>query len=139
VAIDTSGHLHVAYFAGPGDGTQNGEIRYARGTTSVYESSHVNEGDASAGLWLHQNVPNPCNPATTIRFDLPESRWARLDIRGVDGRPVCRLVDARLPAGSHRATWDGRNVRGQKVASGTYFAQLAAGATRQTIRMTFVR
>jgi len=87
---------------------------------------------------LAQNFPNPFNPQTQICFDLPEVLPVRLTVLAVDGRRIATLVDEPLPAGSHRIVWDGRDARGQQVASGTYFYRIQAGrhdAVRKMILM----
>lgn len=80
---------------------------------------------------LHQNRPNPFNPATTIRFDLPARADVVLDVFDVAGRRVARLVDATLPAGPHVARWDAGGL-----PTGAYFYRLDAGGpivTRKAI------
>ncbi len=69
---------------------------------------------------LYPNAPNPFNPTTAIRFDLP--RPGRTDLRIFDlrGRLVRVLLNESLPAGRHRAIWDGRDNSGIGVASGVY-------------------
>jgi hypothetical protein len=89
---------------------------------------------------LYQNVPNPFNPVTTIRFDVPGS-GARitLDIYDVSGRLVTRLVDAYQSGGHKSITWDGTNRRGQRVASGVYFYRMRAGTFTATRKMVVVQ
>lgn len=91
----------------------------------------------SAGL--AQNVPNPFNPRTTIRYDLPEPGLVRLSIFDVAGRHVRTLVDESRPPGSHEAVWDGRDASGREAGSGTYLARLECGGRVKTVRMGLVR
>jgi hypothetical protein len=88
---------------------------------------------------LRGNYPNPFNPRTTIVFDLPAAARVRLDIMGIDGRRVCRVVDRVLPTGRHRVVWDGCDGRGRPLASGTYVAVVQSGADRQAQRIALVR
>jgi aminopeptidase N len=83
--------------------------------------------DAPAALQLTA-YPNPFNPSTTLRFTLPVAGPASLSLFDVQGRLVRTLVDGSLDAGSHEARWDGRDRRGRTVASGTYYARVAAGS-----------
>lgn len=69
---------------------------------------------------LHQNFPNPFNPATELRFDLPEAGNVSLVLYDVLGREVANLVSGYHEGGYHRATW---NASGQ--ASGVYFARFS--------------
>ena len=76
---------------------------------------------------LHPGYPNPFNPSTTLAFELfgGATQQVRLELLDARGRRVCTAVDATLPPGVHRVTWDGRNDAGAPVASGVYLARLA--------------
>ena len=88
---------------------------------------------------LHQNVPNPFNPSTTIRFDLPRTAHVRLDVYDVSGRLSRLLVNADMDPGSKEIRWDGRDSKGRKVASGIYFYRLKAGTFTYTRKMVLLR
>ena len=92
-----------------------------------------------AGLRLYPNQPNPFNPQTTIKYDVPVDGRVTLRIYDVRGALVRSLVDADLPRGSHQATWDGRDASGRGMASGSYFARLEAGGKVETVRMSLIR
>jgi hypothetical protein len=94
---------------------------------------------ASVSPVLAPNWPNPFNPRTTLRFDLPAAGRVRLEVYDVRGRLVGSLVDAELPAGRHEAVWDGRDSEGRAMASGTYAARLRAGGRIETAWMGLVR
>jgi hypothetical protein len=84
-------------------------------------------------------APNPFNPRTTIRFDLPAAGATRLDIYDVAGRLVRTLVAEDKHQGSHEEVWDGRDAFGTEVSSGTYLARLEFGGRVETMRMGLVR
>jgi len=88
---------------------------------------------------LGPNYPNPFNPITQIRFELPQSEKVYLDIYNVHGQRVRRLVKADYPAGPHVVQWDGRDDAGKGVASGVYFYRLSAGAFTQTRKMLLLK
>jgi hypothetical protein len=90
-------------------------------------------------LRLYQNHPNPFNPRTTIRFDLPVAGQAQLSIYDLAGRLVRVLVEGEIPAGSHEAVWDGRDAAGRAVPSGSYLARLVAGGKVEGVRLSLVR
>ncbi len=94
---------------------------------------------AVAQLRLHPNQPNPFNPQTTIRFDLPLAEMVTLAVYDAAGRRVRVLVDEAKSAGSHRVQWDGRSEDGRQAASGMYFCRLEAGSYCETRRMTLVK
>jgi hypothetical protein len=83
--------------------------------------------------------PNPFNPRTTIRFDLPDAGQARLAVYDVAGRLVKVLVEGETLAGSHEAVWDGRDASGRAVPSGSYLARLVAGGKVEGVRLSLVR
>jgi hypothetical protein len=90
-------------------------------------------------LRLYPNQPNPFNPLTTLRFDLPVGGSVRLSVYDVGGRLVRELVNGQYPAGSHQAVWDGRDSEGRAAASGSYFARMEMGGRTEISRMSLVR
>lgn len=88
---------------------------------------------------LYRNQPNPFNPTTAIPFAL--SRPARVSIVLYDtrGRTVRVLLDENRPAGWHSVVWNGRTGRGGEAVSGVYFAVVAAGDWRETMKLLLLR
>ena len=89
---------------------------------------------------LLANYPNPFNPETWIPYQLSASADVSVSIYAVDGRLVRRLELGHQSAGVYRsrsraAYWDGRNVFGERVASGLYFYTLTAGDFTATRKM----
>ena len=83
--------------------------------------------------------PNPCNPLTTISYELPESGRVRLNIYDVSGRLVRTLLAAEeIGAGRHEAIWNGRSDSGLTVASGVYFCRFEVGNLNETKRLTLI-
>ena len=84
--------------------------------------------------------PNPFNPMTTIRFDLPQSARVNLRIFDIAGRLVRTLVDGEVvEAGRKEIVWRGRDGSGRQVASGTNFYRLDVGSFSETKRMVLVK
>lgn len=88
---------------------------------------------------LASAAPNPFNPRTTIGFTLAAAGPVDLDVYDVQGRLVRRLVSGSLPAGAHGVVWQGDDVGGGAVASGTYFCRLRAGGQEFTRKLTLLR
>ncbi len=109
----------------------------------VFRIAHVTAVETEEALpkvhALFQNSPNPFNPRTTLRFDLPAASDVRLVIYDVEGRAVKTVVDGALPAGRHKATWDGRDRLGHPVATGVYFYRLKAGNFLASRRMLLLK
>lgn len=84
--------------------------------------------------------PNPFNPSTIIRFDLPWQSPVYLEVYDAAGRRV-RVLEAGklLGPGRHEVAWDGKNDRNLAVASGVYFCRLRASGEEKTIRMTLLK
>jgi subtilisin family serine protease len=83
--------------------------------------------------------PNPFNPWTTIRFNLPEPGPARLRIFDVAGREIWNHDLVADSPGWQEVGWNGRNRDGASVASGVYFAHLRQGARYASYKLILVR
>ena len=83
---------------------------------------------------LSENFPNPFNPTTTIRFEIPVASAIRLSVFDLLGHEVRVLVDSTVSAGSYEATLDAAGL-----ASGIYLYRLRAGSFEQTRKMVLTR
>lgn len=88
---------------------------------------------------LYPNYPNPFNPATTIRFALPEAMEVTAGIYNIAGQLVRTLFTGRRTAGVHSLMWDGTDDNGQPLASGIYLCRLQAGTHSAVRKMVLVR
>jgi len=64
--------------------------------------------------------PNPCNPATVIRFDLVRNAPVALRIHDLRGRVIWETVTENRAVGPHAVTWQGRDMQGHLVSAGVY-------------------
>jgi len=90
---------------------------------------------------LFQNFPNPFNPSTLIRFDIPTTGKVSLKVYTILGEEVATLVDEFKTAGRHEIVWDATGR-----PSGVYFYRLhvesTSGARRnflETKKLVLVR
>jgi flagellar hook assembly protein FlgD len=88
---------------------------------------------------MARNYPNPFNPKTTIRFDLPLAQNVSLVVFDISGRKITTLVDEALDAGYHSVDWSGRDEEGIEMASGVYFYKIKAGPLKRTERMVLLK
>jgi hypothetical protein len=88
---------------------------------------------------LLQNMPNPFNPGTTIRFDMRRDGRARIAIYDVRGRLVLELLDSVVTAGPHEIPWSGQDSKGNSSPSGVYFCVLETDGSDDARRMVLVR
>jgi hypothetical protein len=95
--------------------------------------------DVPGEFTLYQNVPNPFNPVTTIRFDLPRSAHVSLVVYNVKGDLVATIVDRHMSAGRKEVIWDASNDCGISSASGVYFYRIVAGRFAETRKMVLMR
>jgi hypothetical protein len=88
---------------------------------------------------LYQNSPNPFNPNTHIRFDLPKNESISLMIYNVIGKEVAQINRNNLSAGSHVINWKGQNQYGDPLPSGLYIYRLVAGNKISTKKMLLLK
>ena len=108
-------------------------------TGFLSDSTVAVDEPAPALLKVKGNHPNPFNPETTIAYELSADRQVTLSIYDVDGSLVRTLIDDLQAAGLQSAVWDGRDLAGQRVASGTYFYRIDAGEESETRKMVMVK
>jgi hypothetical protein len=83
---------------------------------------------------LYQAYPNPFNPATTIRFDIPTAGDVSLKIYDVLGRKVAVLADGRMQPGSYEKRWNAGSL-----ASGVYFYRLQTERFVETKKLLLMK
>jgi hypothetical protein len=108
-------------------------------THAVLDSTTAVVAAVPTAWVLHQNRPNPFNPATQISFDLPQASQVDIRVFNAVGRLVRKIVSASLAKGTHVVEWDGRDDRGASVASGVYFCELRAGSHVDRRQMVLLR
>jgi hypothetical protein len=82
----------------------------------------VPAGNLPLKLALEQNFPNPFNPTTTIRFQLPAASEVKLIVYDLLGREVAVLVNETKGAGRYEVMFDGTNI-----SSGMYIYRMTVG------------
>lgn len=95
---------------------------------------------------LLQNFPNPFNPSTLLKYELPTESNVRLTIYNVLGQTVATLIDGIETAGYKSVEWSATGGSTSGVASGIYFYKFEAAGTgdaaksfRQVKKMILVR
>lgn len=105
---------------------------------AVQTPTEVDKGTTALQYTL-KNTPNPFNPSTTVRYTLGATERVNLAVYNMLGQEMRVLVRGVRSAGSHEATWDGRDANGIPLASGIYFARLQTESTTLVIRMVLSR
>ena len=90
---------------------------------------------------LYQNFPNPFNPLTIIKFDIPYSSFSfgeglrvRLAIYDILGKEIAVLVNEELKPGSYQVKWEASGF-----SSGIYYYKLVSGDYSQTRKMVLIK
>ena len=119
-------------------GARPGVLRRSRDIREPADAAPETSWPVTA-VALHGCQPNPFNPATRIRFDLPDDAAVRLSIYSLDGRRLISLADAVLPPGRHTVAWDGLDEGGRQVSTGTYLVQLLVDGKQMVKRATLLK
>ena len=88
---------------------------------------------------LHPAYPNPFNPVTTLRYQLPEDAMVNITIYDMMGRQVSTLVSSQQSTGYKSVQWNGTNDAGSPVSAGLYLYRIQAGEFRQTRKMVLLQ
>ena len=88
---------------------------------------------------LYNAYPNPFNPVTTLRYDLPEDALINITIYDMMGREVSTLVSSQQAAGYKSIQWNATNDFGKPVSAGVYLYQIQAGEFVQTKKMVLLK
>ena len=88
---------------------------------------------------LNNCYPNPFNPVTTLRYDLPENGLVNITIYDMMGRQVKTLINGSQTAGYKTIQWNATNNVGQPVSAGLYLYTIQAGDFRETKKMILLK
>ncbi len=105
----------------------------------MYYTTPVDDLPPASVLKLEQNLPNPFNPRTEIRFTTSREGPVALTIFDLAGRAVRSLARQTLPAGDHAVAWDGTDGAGTRLPSGMYLYRLEADGRQLTRKMMLVK
>jgi flagellar hook assembly protein FlgD len=105
----------------------------------IYGRRKQDEPPPVGPFQLLQNYPNPFNASTVIRYRLEKSQVIRIDIYNARGQHIRRLVEGNMPAGEHRAIWDGHDERLQQVGSGVYFCRIIGENFSESIKLLYLK
>ncbi|MBM4166345.1 MAG: T9SS type A sorting domain-containing protein, partial [Ignavibacteria bacterium] len=83
---------------------------------------------------LEQNFPNPFNSTTKIRFTIPESGYATLQIFDISGKVITILVSRQLSAGNHEIDWSAN-----EISSGVYLFRLTTDTYIETKKLMVIK
>ena len=123
LSMDKSGFLYAGTF-------DCGVFRSTSAITGV--GSH--DGGMPKAFALYQSYPNPFNPSTTIRYELPRSSFVTLSIYNILGQKVALLVHEQEGVGFHQVIF-----RNDGLSSGVYLYRLQAKDYVATKKMLLLK
>ena len=85
------------------------------------------------------NYPNPFNPITKLRYDLPEDAFVRITVYDMLGKVVSNLLNTNQSSGNKSVQWNATNNQGRSVSAGVYFYTIQVGDLVDTKKMVFLK
>jgi hypothetical protein len=152
--LDSQNSLTVEFGLGQDTSVDSVVVRWPSGLVDVRTGPGVDQritivetvptdakhpGVEPLSVRLHAPRPNPARRGATLVYELPRAGWVQLRVYDVAGRRVRSLAAGARAAGRHRATWDGRDGAGRRVAAGIYLLQLEADGQTRTRPLVVVR
>jgi uncharacterized delta-60 repeat protein len=131
VAVTSNGaSIYSAGFSmGSGTGLDFVVVKYTQIVGISGNNSNIPEKFA-----LYDNYPNPFNPSTNIKFDLPDNAFVKLVVFDLTGKEVATLVNNEMQAGAYTFT-----LSASHLASGVYFYRIDTDKFTETKKMVLVK
>jgi len=92
-----------------------------------------------SNYFLSQNFPNPFNPITTLKYELPEDSFVDVTIYDMLGNVVNNLINTNQSSGYKSVQWDATNNQGEPVSAGVYLYKIQAGDFVDTKKMILLK
>lgn len=102
--------------------------------TALLTNLSTINGELPEKFELYDNSPNPFNPVTKIKLDVPRSSQVRISVYDLSGKEVSRIADGRFDAGSYETVFDA-----SMLPSGIYFCRMTAESFSAVIRMALIK
>ena len=106
--------------------------------TFEYSSSIDVEIGSPLNFSLSQNFPNPFNPTTIIKFDLPFDGLVQLEVYDILGRRVATLINENKAAGKYEVNFSATGVA-SSLASGVYIYKIQSGSFVNSKKMILLK
>ncbi|MBF0432471.1 MAG: T9SS type A sorting domain-containing protein [Fibrobacteria bacterium] len=90
---------------------------------------------------LYQNVPNPFNPVTVIKYDLKDRAKVSIKVYNIKGQLLTELVKPNkyLSPGRYQIIWDGKDRNGIELPSGHYLYYMTTKGYRKAKKMSIIK
>lgn len=115
-------------------GSASDSSRYTTPSTPVITGVSGNTAELPKEFQLYQNFPNPFNPVTNIRFDIPKASFVKVKVYDLLGKEIANLINTEMEPGRYDVNWDGTNF-----ASGIYFYRIEAKDFTKVMKMILIK
>jgi hypothetical protein len=114
----------------PGTNPPANRFQFTVGLSGIVKSG----GEIPDRFYLYQCYPNPFNPSTKIKFDIPVKSYVKLYVYDISGRLIKRLYEGELEASRYEISYDGAST-----SSGVYFLKMETTSFSQTRKLLLVK
>ena len=130
---DMPNHLRVS------TGTIDEMNGFIEALGNALESVSVQSNIVPLSPGIKHIYPNPFNQSCKIKITSHENEKVLLIIYDTLGRKVMTLANQTLTPGNHEFSWNGKNIFGKNVASGTYLLHMIHGEFISTQSLQLVK
>ncbi|MBS1513906.1 MAG: zinc-dependent metalloprotease [Bacteroidetes bacterium] len=121
-----------------GTGYLNADSVTSNANILIIKSSSVGVSNISSVIpsehKLYSNYPNPFNPVTKIKFEIPKDEFVKITVFDLSGKAVTELVSEKLKAGAYETSFNAASL-----ASGTYFYKIETNSFTETRKMVLLK
>lgn len=117
------------------------ESRAFAGNLSVENPTGIDNKNKTvpSSFSLKQNFPNPFNPSTTIRFEIPAESQVAIRIYDLQGQLIRTLLNETIKPGIYDVDWNGKNEDGINVTNGLYFIEMTSGGYHHVTKALLIK
>jgi len=131
--MDSQGLIKLdSAFSGP----SSNQVQFTDVPTPVEIEPHFVPEDYK----VFNNFPNPFNPHTSIRYELPVPGNVQIGIYDIKGELVNMLDQGTRGTGQHEAVLNAKNNHGQQIAEGVYLGNVIVDGkpVGKTLKMIYL-
>ena len=140
--LDYNGATDTSFSITPYSSSDIEDVQYLKELILGLRTNQALEIDnllVPGSYFLYQNFPNPFNPSTKIRWELPKNAFVNITIYDSNGKVVKTLVNSFQLSGYKTINWDATDNRNKPISSGLYIYRLQSGSHVDTKKMILLR
>ena len=111
-----------------------GSDAYSVDGISIASNIVISESASANSYKLYQNVPNPFNGTTTVKFYVPENSEVTIGVYNMLGEFVAEVTNDIYNAGKHEVEFNSNDL-----GQGTYFVRMSTDSFTATKNMNIVK